>query len=342
MSLSLNSTAGKVSRRLFAAAGAALLLTGLASCGGGDEKEASGATPSEITFSILSAEGQASSGPLWQPLLDDMSKAIGVPVKPFFAGNYNVLIEAMRFNQTQVGWLSAKPLLEAVDRSQAEVIARIVDPEGRDSYTSTLIVRKGSGITLDDVMACGKRYSFGIGDAQSTSGTLAPLTFLFNPRGVVPAQCFSTVRSANHQANAFAVATGVVDVATSNSVNTIFMRRENPRLAEQIEEIWQSPPIPESGIAIREDLDPALKEKIRSFFLTYGQGEGAEAERQREVLAGLNYSMFRAADDAYLDPVREMVADQKLAEARTKNDQAGVAAAERELAALRAKREVQP
>ena len=73
-----------------------------------------------------------------------------------------------------------------------------------------------------------------------------------------------------------------------------------------------------------------------------GQGEGAEAERQREVLAGLNYSMFRAADDAYLDPVREMVADQKLAEARTKNDQAGVAAAERELAALRAKREVQP
>ena len=223
-----------------------------------------------------------------------------------------------------------------------EVIARIVDPEGRDSYTSTLIVRKGSGITLDDVLACGKRYSFGIGDAQSTSGTLAPLTFLFNPRGIVPAQCFSTVRSANHQANAFAVATGVVDVATSNSVNTIFMRRENPRLADQLEEIWQSPPIPESGIAIREDLDPALKEKIRSFFLTYGQGDGPEAERQRQVLAGLNYSMFRAADDSYLDPVREMVADQKLGEARAKNDQAGVAAAERELAALRAKREVQP
>ena len=330
-----------LSRRLFAAAGAAVMLMGLASCGGGEEKKAGG-TPDQITFSILSAEGQASSGPMWQPLLDDMSKAIGVPVKPFFAGNYNVLIEAMRFNQTQVAWFSAKPALEAVDRAQGEVVARIVDPEGRDSYVSTLIVRKGSGITLDDVLACGKRYSFGIGDAQSTSGTLAPLTFLFNPRGVVPAQCFSTVRSANHQANAFAVATGVVDVATSNSVNLIFMRRENARLAEQIEEIWQSPPIPESGIVIREDLDPALKEKIRSFFLTYGQGEGPEAERQREVLAGLNYSMFKAADDTYLDPVREMVADQKLGEARAKNDQAGVAAAERELAALRAKREVQP
>lgn len=203
-------------------------------------------------------------------------------------------------------------------------------------------MRKGSGVTLDKVLACGKQYDFGIGDAQSTSGTLAPLTFLFNPRGIVPAQCFKTVRSASHQANAFAVATGVVDVATSNSVNTVFMRRENPQLASQIEDIWVSPPIPESGIVIREDLDPALKEKLRSFFLTYGQGQGPEAERQRQVLAGLNYSMFRAADDSYLDPVREMVADQKLSEARAKNDQAGVAAAERDLAALRAKREVQP
>ncbi|WP_417231269.1 phosphate/phosphite/phosphonate ABC transporter substrate-binding protein [Brevundimonas sp.] len=327
-------------RRLAAVAGIAVMALGLASCGKGEDTPAG--APSEITFSILSAEGQASSGPLWQPLLDDMSKAIGVPVKPFFAGNYNVLIEAMRFNQTQVAWFSAKPALEAVDRAQGEVIARIVDPEGRDSYQSTLIVRKGSGITLDKVLACGKVYDFGIGDAQSTSGTLAPMTFLFNPRGIQPGQCFKTMRSASHQANAFAVATGVVDIATSNTINTIFMMRENPHLASQLQDIWISPPIPESGIVIREDLDPVLKEKIRSFFLTYGQGEGAEAERQRQVLASLNYSMFRAADDGYLDPVREMIADQQLSEARAKGDQTAVAAAERALAALRAKREVQP
>ncbi|MFO0412731.1 MAG: phosphate/phosphite/phosphonate ABC transporter substrate-binding protein, partial [bacterium] len=90
------------------------------------------------------------------------------------------------------------------------------------------------------------------------------------------------------------------------------------------------------------DLDPALKEKIRSFFLTYGQGEGAEAERQRRVLAGLNYSQFRAADDSYLNPVREMVADRQLSEARAAGDAAGVAAAEKELQRLRSLREVQP
>ncbi|WP_374514771.1 phosphate/phosphite/phosphonate ABC transporter substrate-binding protein [Brevundimonas sp.] len=328
----------RITRRLALAAALAL---GVASCGAGDDDKAGGA-PSEITFSILSAEGQASSGPLWQPLLDDMSKAVGVEVKPYFGSNYTVLVEAMRGGHTQVAWFSAKPALEAVDRAEAEVIARIVDPEGRDSYRSTLIVRTGSGITLEDVLACGKQYDFGIGDAQSTSGTLAPMTFLFNPRNIDPAQCFKTVRSANHQANAFGVATGVLDVATSNTVNTVFLNRQNPQIAAQITEIWQSPPIPESGIVVREDLDPALKEKIRSFFLTYGQGEGAEAERQRQVLAGLNYSEFRAADDSYLDPVREMVADQQLADARQRGDQTAVAAAQQELQRLRAKREVQP
>lgn len=319
---------------------AAVMALGVASCGGGDDT--AGGAPTELTFSILSAEGQASSGPLWQPLLDDMSKAVGVPVKPYFGSNYTVLVEAMRGNQTQVAWLSAKPALEAVDRAEAEVIARIVDPEGRDSYQSTLIVRAGSGITLEQVLACGKRFDFGIGDAQSTSGTLAPMTFLFNPRGIVPAQCFKTVRSANHQSNAFSVASGVLDVATSNTVNTVFLTRQNPQIAAQIEEIWRSPPIPESGIVVREDLDPALKEKVRSFFLTYGQGEGAEAERQRRILAGLNYSRFNAADDSYLNPVREMVADQKLIEARAKGDTAAAATAESELQRLRSLREVQP
>ena len=329
-----------VTRRFGLIAATAAAILGLAACGGGDEK--SSAAPTELTFSILSAEGQASAGPLWQPLLDDMSKAIGVPVKPYFGSNYTVLVEAMRGNQTQVAWFSAKPAVEAIDRANAEVIARTVNKEGLDSYRSTLIVRAGSGITLEQVLACGKKYDFGIGDAQSTSGTLAPMAFLFNPRNIVPAQCFKTVRSANHQSNAFSVASGVLDVSTSNTVNTIFMTKQNPQVAAQIQDIWQSPPIPESGILVREDLDPALKEKIRSFFLTYGQGEGVEADRQRQVLSGLEYSRFNAADDGYLNPIREMVADQKLNEAKAKGDTAAVATAERELQRLRSLREVQP
>ncbi len=303
---------------------------------------AAGEAIGEITFSILSAQGEASAGPLWRPLLDDMSKAIGATVEPHFASNYSALVEEMRQGRSQAAWLSAQPAITAIDTADAEMVARTVNLNGADSYHSTLIVKKGSGLTLVDVLACGQRYRFGLGDPQSTSGTLVPMTFLFNPRGIQPNLCFQTVKTGNHETNAFEVAAGVLDVATSNTVTASELRRRNPTIADQIEEIWRSPPIPEGGILVRGNLDPALKEKIRSFFLTYGQGSGTEADRQRRVLAGLSYSRFSAADDNYLDPVRELIADQALATARTGGDGAGVAAAQRELQRLRAKREVQP
>ncbi|WP_304171327.1 phosphate/phosphite/phosphonate ABC transporter substrate-binding protein [Phenylobacterium aquaticum] len=310
-------------------------LVGLSACGKADEKKA--AKPAELTFSILSAENQASMGPLWQPLIDDMSAYVGMPVKPFFASNYTSLIEAMRFNQVQVGWFSAVPALEAVNRANGEVLSRVVDSGGIESYESVLIVKKGSGISLDQVLKCGGKLNFGMGDAKSTSGTLAPKAYLFTPRNIEPAKCFKTVRSASHQANVFSVANGVLDVATNNSVGIVFAKRENPDIANKIEVIWTSPPLPESSIVARKDLDPAIREKMRQFFLTYGVGTGPKADKQREVLKGLAYGGFRPADSSYLDPVREMDASETLADARRGGDAAKIAAAQKALDAIRAK-----
>ena len=314
-------------RLLLAGLGVAAAL-GLAGCD--QTPSLTGAHPNEITFSILSAESQTSMAPLWAPLLADLSKQVGVKVKPYFATNYTSLVEAMRFGQVQMGWFSAMPALEAVNRADAEVLGRVVDAGGEATYKSVLIVSKGSKITLDDVLKCNRKYAFGIGDAQSTSGTLAPMAYLVTPKGIEPARCFKTVRSANHQTNLFSVANGVLDVATNNTVGLVFAKRENPALADKIEVIWTSPPLPESSILVRKDVDPALKEKMRQFFLTYGTGTGPEADRQRAVLQALAYGGFRPADDSYLDPVREMVAAQALAEARKSGDKAKVATAQAE------------
>ncbi|HEX3700132.1 MAG TPA: phosphate/phosphite/phosphonate ABC transporter substrate-binding protein, partial [Phenylobacterium sp.] len=245
-----------------------------------------GSTPKELTFSILSAENEASMGPLWQPLLDDMSAQIGIKVKPYFATNYTGLIEAMRFKQVQVGWFAADSALQAVNRADAEVLGRVVQANGEATYKSVIIAKKGSGITLDKLLACGRRYTFGLGDPVSTSGTLAPMAYIFIPHGIDPAKCFKTVRNANHQANFLSVANGVLDAATNNTVGLLFYRRENPKAADQVETVWTSPPLPESAILVRKDLDPAVKEKIRQFFLTYGTGTGPQADRQRKVLQG--------------------------------------------------------
>ncbi|WP_293905025.1 phosphate/phosphite/phosphonate ABC transporter substrate-binding protein [Phenylobacterium sp.] len=311
--------------------GAALIAASLAlaSCGKQEARPAAGGAPTELTFSILSAENQASMAPLWTPLLDDMSAQIGVKVKPYFAPNYTSLVEAMRFKQVQVGWFSAAPALSAIKRADAEVLGRVVDAGGDATYKSVIIVRKGSGITLEKLLACDRTLTFGMGDAQSTSGTLAPMAYLFTPKGIDPAKCFKAVRSASHQANAFSVANGVLDVATNNSVGLIFLRRENPATADKLEApIWISPPLPESSIVVRKDLDPALKEKIRQFFLTYGTGADAVGDKQRAVLKGLAYGGFKPADNSYLDPVREMEAAEDLAAAHRSKDAGKIATAQ--------------
>jgi phosphonate transport system substrate-binding protein len=120
----------------------------------------------------------------------------------------------------------------------------------------------------------------------------------------------------------------VLDVATNNTVGLVFARREPPHVGNALDVIWTSPPLPESSIIVRKDVAPALKEKTRQFFLTYGTGTGPVADKQREVLKGLAYGGFRAADDTYLDPVREMQAAVALAEARKTGDKGRIAKAQ--------------
>ena len=318
----------------------ALLLT---ACGKPGGAPSAAKAPEVINFSILSAEDQQSMGRVWQPLLDDLQKQTGLKVKAFYASNYTALIEAMRFNQVQAGWFSALPSLEAVNRANAEVLGRIVSGDGTVTYESVLIVKADSGITLGDVLKCGKRYDFGMGDPRSTSGTLAPNYYLFGPRKIEPADCFKTVRSASHQANLGAVANGLLPVATNNTEGLLFAERQTPQIRKQVKVIWTSPPLPESAILVRKDLAPEVRTKLKTFFSTYGSAPGAEGEHERQVLKALTYAGIKPADDSYLDPVRLMVAADDLNRARRSGDAAKIAAAQaaldqvKALAASRAK-----
>ena len=91
---------------------------------------------------------------------------LGRPVKAFYGSNYTALIEAMRFKQTNLGWFTNQSGLEAVRRADAEVFARSVNPSGVDGYESVIIVKKGSGLTLDKILACGGKLNFGMGDGS--------------------------------------------------------------------------------------------------------------------------------------------------------------------------------
>lgn len=326
-------------RSLLAFAGAAAL----AGCSPPPAPPADGSS-GVLKFSIVAPESASSLETFWRPVIADMERATGLKIEPFIGTNYTALVEAMRFKQTHFGWFTNLSGLEAIRRANGEVFARTFDPGGDDGYNSVIIVPAKSTLTLEDLLRCDKTLNFGIGDAKSTSGTLAPKTYLFSPKGIDIQTCFKTLKSANHNTNLVGVANGVLDAATGNTTSLRMQRerdaervaRGEPTLADKVRVVWTSPRLPEDPMVWRKDLDPAIKEKLRQFFLTYAQGEGPEAEQQRALLARISIGGFMPADDNHLLRVREMEATENLLQAQRGGDPKRIAEARRALETVKA------
>lgn len=257
----------------------------------------------EVNFGIISTESSSNLRAVWDPFLNDMQKKTGLRVRSFFASDYAGVIEGMRFNKVHIAWYGNRAAMEAVDRANGEVFAQSVDKDGAAGYWSHIIVHRDSPFkTLDDVMKCEKTLDFGIGDPNSTSGFLVPMTFVFGARNIEPRQCFKTVRGANHEANALAVANKLVHAATNNNENLARIRITAPTKADEIRVIWTSPLIASDPLVWRKDLDPTIKSKIADFIFSYGTKD----EEEKKILAGLGWSPFRKSSDNQLLPVRQM------------------------------------
>jgi phosphonate transport system substrate-binding protein len=131
----------------------------------------------------------------------------------------------------------------------------------------------------------------------------------------------------------------VVNIATNNTEGLLFASREKQgkEIVSQVQVIWTSPPLPESAILARQDLDPAVLKKLTDFFIHYGKAPGAEGDRERKVMAGLTYQGFAPAGNTYLDSVRAMIDANALSEARRGNDPVKIAAAQKVLAEVEAR-----
>lgn len=274
----------------------------------------------EINFGIISTEATSNLKKTWDPFIEAMSKGTGLKVNAFFASDYAGVIEGMRFNKVQIAWYGNKAAMEAVDRSGGEIFAQTVDRDGNPGYWSHLIVHKDSPIkTLDDALKCDKSLDFGIGDPNSTSGFLVPITFIFSAKAIDPKACFKTVRAANHEANALAVANKLVHVAANNSENLRRLEVTAPEKAKEIRVIWTSPLIPSDPIVWRKDLDEGTKKKLKDWLLGFGK-----TDEEKKILADLGWKPFKTSTNDQLLPIRQMEvnrammkirADDKLAEA---------------------------
>ncbi len=255
-----------------------------------------------LNFGIISTESSQNQAPLWEPFLADMSEAMGVEVKPFFATDYAAVIQAMRFEKIDLAWYGNKSAMEAVDRAGGEIFAQTVAENGQPGYWSLMIVNQDSPYdSVDEILANAAELTFGNGDPNSTSGYLVPGYYVFAKNGVDPTQAFKRTLNSNHETNALSVANGQVDVATFNTESMERLEITQPQKAEQLKVIWKSPLIPSDPLVWRESLPQEMKSRMREFFMNYG-----DTPEEEQVLAKLQWSGFDPSDNDQLLPIRQL------------------------------------
>ena len=231
-----------------------------------------------------------------------MHKSTGFKINAFFAPDYSGVIEAMRFNKVQVAWMGNKSGMEAVDRAQGEIFAKVTQSDGAQGYWGVMVVHKDSALkTIDDVIKSRQTLTLGMGDTNSTSGTLVPGFYAWAQNKVDPVKDFKRSMRANHETNILAVANKQIDVATVASDGVERMRIKMPEKAAELREVWRSPLIPSDPLLWRKDLDADAKKKLREFFLTYGKDA-----REKEILKTLTWAGFVASDNTQLTPIRQL------------------------------------
>ncbi|PLZ04191.1 phosphonate ABC transporter substrate-binding protein [Burkholderia sp. WAC0059] len=266
---------------------------------------ASAAHAQDLNFGIISTDSSAVLAQRWQPFVDDMSRETGMHVHAFFATDYAGIIEAMRFNKVQIAYFGNASAMEAVDRSDGEVFARVLYANGDAGYKSVLITNVNSRFkTLDDVFKDTKDVTLGYGDPNSTSGTLIPGYYLFAKHGLTDLDSsFKSVLPSSHEANLLAVVNDKVDIATNNTIELQTLQQAHPDRFAQVRVLWTSPLIPSDPLVWRKDLPESAKAALRKFFYHYAKTD----PREKQVMMNITgYAGFAPSSDAQLNPIRQI------------------------------------
>ncbi|MCV0438376.1 MAG: phosphonate ABC transporter substrate-binding protein [Hydrogenophaga sp.] len=218
-----------------------------------------------LTVGLIPSEDSRAMIANSQKMMDMLSSALGMPVKPFVAADYNGVIEALRSKRLDVAYLGPFSYVLGATIAPIEAFAVAETKKaGRTFYHSQIIAHKDSGIkTVADL----KGRNFAFVDPSSTSGHLFPKAGLMKAGFDADKDFGRVIFSGSHDSSAIAVQNKKIDAAAI--ADRILDAAINKGLAkrEDLVEVWKSDPIPESPTVWRTDLPADLKKRVQAAFL---------------------------------------------------------------------------
>ena len=229
-----------------------------------------------------------------------LSEKMEMDVTVDIATNYGEISDAFKNGEADAGFFGSFSYVLAHATAGVEIIARPVWLDGSSTYRGYIFARKDSNIqTVKDM----KNTSLVLVDKATTAGYIFQL-YYFKYYGINNLQeYFSRVSFArSHDAAAWAVYSGEADIGGAKSQIFNKLKEEYPDFKEQMVVLAESPEYPSNGLAVRKDLNPAMKLRLKTLLLVMH-----ETNEGQEVLKNFGARNFIETTDADYTVLYNMV-----------------------------------
>lgn len=231
----------------------------------------------------------------YEPLSHYLSSKIGMNVKLTILPRYGNIIRNFSSEKLDGAFFGSFTYALAHAKLGVEVIARPVGLDGASTYYGLIFVRKDSGISSARDMA-GKRFA--LVDKATTAGYLLPMALFHKYNLDYKTYLKESYFTGTHEDAIYDVLNRKADIGAAK--NTVYERLANAddRIKRELKILERSPDVPENGLAVRKDLDPAIKLKLKDVLLAmHADPEGAS------VLRAFGAQRFIATTDDDYRPV---------------------------------------
>ncbi|MCZ0703422.1 phosphonate transport system substrate-binding protein [Natronobacillus azotifigens] len=257
----------------------------------------------ELVMGFIPSQDAGNIATTAEPLEEFLSEELGIPVRAEVMADFSGLIEAMRTQQVDIGFLNPFGFVQAEDRADVEVILKSIR-HGDDFYVAQYTVPADSPIeTLDDLIAT-EGLVWAYPDDLSTSGFLFPAKQLMDMGIENLDNHFQRLRVGGHDNAMMQLVDGQADFATTFNDARDTLEEEFPNIHEDLRVIGYTDAIPNDTISVRSELSDDLKQQITDAFMSLNENE--------EMLAIMNeiytWDGIAVAESSDYDIVREVFA----------------------------------